>query len=349
MSLGRAIYTSALGNELHALVGERRCVVICSEEISRYGLVSQLLESDLDGAILIHVPDGENQKDFETYRTILQRLGEIKFPRDGVIVGLGGGATTDLAGFVAATWMRGIDWIAVPTTLAGMVDAAIGGKTGINLSSGKNLVGAFHLPLATLIDQRMLTTLSRRDISAGLAEVLKCGFISDGSILDIAERLSEAELSSPGSSPLLGELIKRSATVKEEIVSSDLRESAQRAILNYGHTLGHAIEIIEKYRLRHGEAVAIGMVFAAELSHRIHGLSREVVDRHRAILSKFDLPTSYSSGSFDSLQEVMERDKKVKDGNLRFVTLKASGKAELTEKIPIDTARDVFNERIASA
>jgi 3-dehydroquinate synthase len=276
-------------------------------------------------------------------------LGEVNFPRDGLIIGVGGGATTDLAGFVAACWMRGVGWIAIPTTMAGMVDAAIGGKTGINMAAGKNLVGAFHAPVATLIDQRFLKSLSSRDLAAGLAEAIKCGFIADTEILDLAEGMTDSDLANPSDSASLSEIIKKSVAVKEGIVSRDFREGGERAFLNYGHTLGHAIEVAEDFQMRHGEAVAIGMVFAAELSGEVNGLDSNIVDRHRNLLRRLNLPTSYNAGSFDRLLQIMERDKKVKDGKLRFVTLRAPGEPVLSSEISVDTARRVFNQRVATA
>jgi 3-dehydroquinate synthase len=273
----------------------------------------------------------------------------MNFPRDGLIIGVGGGATTDLAGFVAACWMRGVGWIAIPTTMAGMVDAAIGGKTGINMAAGKNLVGAFHAPVATLIDQRFLKSLSSRDLAAGLAEAIKCGFIADTEILDLAEGMTDSDLANPSDSASLSEIIKKSVAVKEGIVSRDFREGGERAFLNYGHTLGHAIEVAEDFQMRHGEAVAIGMVFAAELSGEVNGLDSNIVDRHRNLLRRLNLPTSYNAGSFDRLLQIMERDKKVKDGKLRFVTLQAPGEPVLSSEISVDTARRVFNQRVATA
>ena len=343
------IYTSTLSEEIlkHSL--GRKVAVVCSKEIAALPAVSALLNDSLNHAEIIYVTDGEHQKEFDTFTMVLERLGSIRFPRDGLIIGLGGGATTDLAGFVAATWMRGVDWLAIPTSLAGMVDAAIGGKTGINISTGKNLVGAFHLPLATLVDQEFLSTLPRRDLAAGMSEVLKCGFISDETILDIAEKVAESDLVAPDESKILGELIRRSVAVKQGVVAEDVRESGVRAILNYGHTLGHAIEIAENFGLRHGEAVAIGMVFAAELSASLHGLNQSIVDRHRELLRKFDLPTTYAGASFDVLLEIMERDKKVKDGKLRFITLRAVGQPEISQVAQLDTAREIFNDRIFTA
>ena len=261
----------------------------------------------------------------------------MKLGRDGLIVGLGGGATTDLAGFAAATWLRGIEWKAIPTTVAGMVDAALGGKTGINNRHGKNLVGSFHSPSHVIVDLRFLETLSSRDINAGLAEVVKCGFIADPSILkDLQASLH-----------VTASLIHKAISVKARVVSTDFKESYGREVLNYGHTLGHAIEKNENYRLRHGEAVSIGMVFAAELSGIVSGLKPKIIDHHREILTSLDLPITYQAKEFDSLLELMSGDKKVQKGKLRFVTLKGLGRTSRAENVPLHHLVKAY-ERISS-
>lgn len=349
MPHGDVIFTESIAEEIGRFASGRPVVAISSRQIDKHVNLEGLLRESLSGVQVIYLPDGEAQKSFVHFEEVLDRLAETNFPRDGVIVGVGGGATTDLAGFVAASWMRGVDWFAVPTTMAGMLDAAIGGKTAINTSKGKNLVGAFHLPVATVIDQRFLKSLDRRDLSAGIAEAIKCGFIADSRILELLEEVTELDLADASHSSSLNEVIRRSVTVKTGIVARDLRERGERAYLNYGHTLGHAIEVAERFQIRHGEAVAIGMVFAAELSHQINGLDRNLVDRHRELLRKFSLPTSYKAGSFDSLLHIMERDKKVKEGKLRFVTLQGLGEPVLSGDVAIDTARDVFDRCVATA
>ena len=194
-----------------------------------------------------------------TLRGLLGLVGLVV----GAVLGLGGGATTDLAGFVAATWLRGVDIVHVPTTLLGMVDAAVGGKTGINTDAGKNLVGAFHQPAAVLVDLATLETLPPNELVAGMAEIVKAGFIADPRILELIEADPQAAVDPAGA--VLPELIRRAITVKAEVVAADEKESALREILNYGHTLAHAIERREQYRWRHGAAVSVGLVFAAEL------------------------------------------------------------------------------------
>ena len=272
---------------------------------------------------LMTVPDGETQKDFKTLQNIWLELGKSNFSRSDAIIGLGGGATTDLAGFAAASWLRGISWYAIPTSLAAMVDASIGGKTAINSPAGKNLIGAFYSPSAVYIDLDFLITLPKRDISAGMAEVIKCGFISDKKILDLVQR------------DVLDfkEIIYRSVKVKVRVVNKDFKESKLREILNYGHTLGHAIEKHSKFKLRHGEAVSIGLVFAAELSNLVGDLSSTDVEKHRKILSAFNLPITYPKSALPSLLKLMMSDKKVKNQKIRFIGLKKVGKPQWLESV----------------
>lgn len=272
---------------------------------------------------VLTVPDGENQKNFVTLQRIWAELGKGKFSRSDAIIGLGGGATTDLAGYAAASWLRGISWYAIPTSLAAMVDASIGGKTAINSPAGKNLIGAFYSPSAVYIDLNFLKTLPKRDISAGMAEVIKCGFIADKKILELAQK------------DVLDfkELIYRSVKVKVKVVNKDFKESKLREVLNYGHTLGHAIEKHSKFKLRHGEAVSIGLVFAAELSNLVGTLSLKEVNDHRDILKSFNLPTTYSKSALPSLIKLMLSDKKVKNQRIRFIGLSKIGKPQWFEAV----------------
>lgn len=278
--------------------------------------------------------DGEEQKSSSNFIATLEQIADMKFPRSGILVGIGGGATTDLVGYVAASYLRGIDWIAVPTSLAGMVDAAIGGKTGINLTAGKNLAGAFHSPHAVIVDETFLTTLSNRDLQAGMAEVAKCGFICDPTILNLI---------TDGWRVNLSELIYRSIAVKAAVVSQDFKESFHREILNYGHTLGHAIERDSQYSLRHGECVAIGLNYAAELSHRFSGLPDDDLQLHRQVLGSLNLPIEYKKAAWPQLYEYMQSDKK-KKGDLRFVTLSGIGKPTRLENVSEAQLRQAYEE-----
>jgi 3-dehydroquinate synthase len=239
------------------------------------------------------------------------------------VIGLGGGSTTDLAGFVAANWLRGVRLFLVPTTLLGMVDAGIGGKTGVNTAEGKNLVGSFHLPTKVFVDLDTLRTLPRNELLAGMAEVVKYGFIEDESMLDL---VLEDDSATDIDSPVFADLITRSILIKERITTADFRESGEREVLNYGHTLGHAIEHAERYKWRHGAAISIGMVFAAELSQLSGKLSTSDVDKHRAVFSKLGLPMTYPADKFEQLLATMQRDKKTRGGTLRFIVLERIGK-----------------------
>jgi len=270
-------------------------------------------------AHLLPVPDGEDAKSLAVAGRCWAALGEWGFTRSDAVVGVGGGATTDLAGWVAAAWLRGVRVVQVATTLAGMVDAAVGGKTGINTEHGKNLVGAFHPPAGVLCDLDTLASLPAADYRAGLAEVVKCGFIADPVILDLIEA-DPAAAAAPGN-PAERELVERSVAVKARVVGEDLTEQGLREILNYGHTLGHAIERAEQYRWRHGDAVAVGLVFAAALGRRLGRLDDATADRHRAVLTALELPTTYAADAFDRLLDTMRIDKKARGNRLRFVVL----------------------------
>ncbi|KQU47766.1 3-dehydroquinate synthase [Rhodococcus sp. Leaf278] len=277
-----------------------------------------LAEKGID-AHRIEIPDAEDGKDLAVAGFCWEVLGRIGLTRSDAIVSLGGGAATDLAGFVAATWMRGVRIVHVPTTLLAMVDAAVGGKTGINTDAGKNLVGSFHEPAAVLIDLATLETVPKNEIVSGMAEVIKTGFIADPKILDIIEADPAAALDPTGD--VLPELIKRSVEVKAKVVAADLRESNLREILNYGHTLAHAIERREQYRWRHGAAVSVGLVFAAELGRLAGRLDDTTADRHRSILESVGLPVTYDEHAFGDLLKGMQTDKKNRAGLLRFVVL----------------------------
>lgn len=284
-------------------------------------------------AIALEVPNGEEAKTPEVAAFCWSVLGQAGFTRTDAIVGIGGGATTDLAGFVAATWLRGVKLIQVPTTVLGMVDAAVGGKTGINTETGKNLVGAFHEPVGVLCDLTALETLPPHDLVAGLAEAIKCGLVRDPVILDLI-REDPDDVRDPDSARLR-EVIERAITVKADVVSQDLREeiggSLGREVLNYGHTFGHAIERVEDYRWRHGAAISVGMVFVAELARLGGRLSDNDVAIHREVLESLGLPTTYPAGRWDALLSVMKVDKKARGDLLRFVVLDGIGRPGLLE------------------
>jgi 3-dehydroquinate synthase len=312
---------TGLLHELEELLSNRHRVAILHQPV--LAQTAEAIRSHLAGkgvdAHRIEIPDAEAGKDLPVVGFIWEVLGRIGIGRKDALVSLGGGAATDVAGFAAATWLRGVDVVHVPTTLLGMVDAAVGGKTGINTEAGKNLVGAFHQPLAVLVDLATLETLPRNEIVAGMAEVVKAGFIADPVILDLIEADPQAALDP--ASDVLPELIRRAITVKAEVVAADEKESELREILNYGHTLGHAIERRERYQWRHGAAVSVGLVFAAELARLAGRLDDATAQRHRTILTSLGLPVSYDADALPQLLEYMAGDKKARAGVLRFVVL----------------------------
>lgn len=288
-------------------------------------------------AIALEVPDGEDAKTAEVAAFCWGVLGQAGFTRTDVVVGVGGGATTDLAGFVAATWLRGVPVVQVPTTLLAMVDAAVGGKTGINTSEGKNLVGSFHSPVKVVCDLATLPTMPPNDYIAGLAEVIKCGFIADPEILELIAADPAAAGRPDG--PATAELIRRAVQVKADVVAADFGEDVaglgrrriSREVLNYGHTFGHAIERVERYRWRHGAAVSVGMVYAAELARMAGRLDDATLDLHRQVLSSVGLPITYRGGAWRDLLAAMKVDKKTRGDLLRFIILEGLGHPALFE------------------
>ncbi|WP_034521638.1 3-dehydroquinate synthase [Actinomadura rifamycini] len=308
--------------ELPGLLGDRvRTVAVVHAEglpeIARP--VCEALEKAGHAVHALPVPDGEAAKEAGVLAGLWSAFARLGMTRTDAIVGVGGGATTDLAGFAAASWLRGVRCVLVPTTLLGMVDAAVGGKTGINIPEGKNLVGAFHPPAGVLCDLAALVTMPHEDYVSGLAEVVKAGFIADPVILDLVEADPEGAARPDG--PHTRELVERAVRVKAEVVGADLKESGLREILNYGHTLAHAIEKAEDYRFRHGHAVAIGMVYAAELARLAGRLDAADVARHRSVLTPVGLPVAYAADAWQGLRAAMAIDKKSRGATLRFVVL----------------------------
>ncbi|CAN5259800.1 3-dehydroquinate synthase [soil metagenome] len=308
-------------SELPALIGPDVRKVLIVHPPTLGARATALRESLLDSyeVLLAEIPDAETGKRVEVAAFCWQVMGQADFTRSDLVIGFGGGAVTDLAGFVAATWLRGVGLIQVPTTLLGMVDAAIGGKTGINTAEGKNLVGAFYAPKAVVVDLDTLVGLSQMEILAGFGEVVKYGFIAEPEILDIIER--DVDVATNSQSDEFRRMIELSIGIKARVVGEDFKEAGLREILNYGHTLGHAVEYAERFQWRHGAAVAIGMVYAAELARLTGRLSDDVVDRHRNILTSLQLPVGYPAGRWATLLSVMKRDKKARGSMLRFIVL----------------------------
>ncbi|WP_243227884.1 3-dehydroquinate synthase [Microbacterium sp. CIAB417] len=320
-------YTIHLGRGILDRVGEalaasvRKVLVVHPPTLAAAAttLRERLMSDGGREVLLAEIPDAEQGKRVEVAAFCWQVMGQADFTRTDAVVGFGGGAVTDLAGFVAATWLRGIQVVQVPTTVLGMVDAAVGGKTGINTAEGKNLVGAFWAPQAVVCDLSMLDGLSQNEATAGFAEVVKAGFIWAPEILDRIE--AEPQSIVDPSSASFRRCLELAIDMKARVVGEDFREAGLREILNYGHTLGHAIEHAERYRWRHGAAISIGMVYAAELSRLAGRLSDAAAARHRDILESLGLPTSYRAGAWPQLLATMQRDKKSRGGMLRFIVL----------------------------
>jgi 3-dehydroquinate synthase len=329
-------YDVVVGNgllgRLPQMLGERvRKVLIIHPRALR--ATGDAVKDDLEAAgmtaLTAEIPDAEEGKHIQVASFCWQVLGKNDFTRSDAVVSVGGGAVSDLAGFVAATWLRGVRVVHMPTSLLGMVDAAVGGKTGINTAEGKNLVGAFHPPAGVLVDLDALGTLPRNELVTGLAEAIKCGFIADPRILEIIE--ADPEAASTAGSAQLREVIERAIAVKARAVSADLRDLGTREFLNYGHTLGHSIELAERYQMRHGAAVSIGLVFAAELARSVGRISDELADRHKNILASLGLPVSYRRDRWAALLDGMRRDKKARGDLLRFVVLDGLAKPGMLE------------------
>lgn len=330
--------------ELPALVaGAARVAIIHPPTLAE---VAGPLAADLPGGIAIEVPDAEAAKTPEVLVGLWNRLLELGFTRSDVVVGLGGGATTDLAGFVAATVLRGVRYVSVPTSVLGMVDAAVGGKTGINLPAGKNLVGSFYEPVGVLCDLDLLQSLPADQVRAGMAEVIKCGFIADPAIGDLVD--ADPRAATTVGTAALAELIARGIRVKAEVVTADLRESTSsgtrvgRELLNYGHTFGHAIERAEEFRWSHGAAISVGMVFVAEVAEQLGWCSQEFVAEQRNRLASVGLPVRYDGAPWADLRATMATDKKARGTTLRLVLLHAQGSPEICVDPPEHVLAEAF-------
>lgn len=309
------------------------------------------------------VEDGEAVKTIDAYEDCLEWLVEQKLERSDAIVSFGGGAVTDFAGFVASTFLRGIKYINCPTTLLAMIDASTGGKTGINLKSGKNLCGAFYEPEVVLIDQTTLLTLKNREYLEGLAEAIKMGFVFDNSILNCFDNINintDENIATKFDQQIREEIIFRSVKKKAEIVSIDLKESGLRMLLNYGHTFGHIVEKFEHFKIRHGEGVAIGMIFAAKLAFNLDMIDQNLLDYHYQILEKFNLPTDWNIKNVEQFKNLNEgeivgliedallTDKKTKNGVLNFVLLGGFQMPQIVEVSDKKIIRDVILQTIVN-
>jgi 3-dehydroquinate synthase len=344
-------------------VGPRALVVTDRRVAGLYGDTVQdsLRQAGLEPALAV-VPPGERSKSLSQARTLYDAALAAGLDRRSCFIALGGGVVGDLAGFVAATYMRGVPFAQLPTTLLAQVDSSVGGKTGVDLPQGKNLVGAFHQPCLVVADVRTLATLPRREVRAGLAEVIKYGLILDANLFaDLARQFdasravardapAESLSFAPGRAlpwSAVSSWVQRSCELKGYVVKEDVYETGRRAILNFGHTFGHAFEALLGYRrLRHGEAVSIGMVTAARLSHRLGLLTAADVARIERLLAMAGLPTAVPGDlTPDPLLASMQHDKKAARGRLRFVLLRRIGEAWVTPEVPLELVREVLQEQ----
>jgi 3-dehydroquinate synthase len=331
--------------EVAAFLGSGAGNVVVIHAESMGSVAAAVCRSLAEAGHAVHpepVPDGEAAKEIGVAAGLWSRLAAAGVGRDDAIVGVGGGAVTDLAGFVAATWVRGVRVVLVPTTLLGMTDAAIGGKTAINTADGKNLVGTFSPPAGVVADTSVLASLPPADYVSGLAEVIKAGFIADPVILDLVE--SDPPAAARPGGPHERELIERSVAMKAAVVSADLREAGVRETLNYGHTLGHAIERVENYSIRHGEAVAIGMCYAAALGRLTGRLDQVTAARHVSVLASVGLPVSYRPGAWPELRAAMAVDKKARAARLRFIVLDGLAKPGILADPPAELLERAYAE-----
>ncbi len=345
VALGDRSYAIKIGPGLLANLGKEcssaglrgRCAIISDRRVAPLyarAAVKSLREAGFD-PLLVTVPAGETAKSLKTVQLCYDRLAAYRLERKSFIVALGGGVVGDLAGFVAATYLRGVAFVQVPTTLLAQVDSSVGGKVGVNLRAGKNLVGAFYQPQLVLCDLNTLDTLPRREFRAGLSEVIKYGVIYDARLFARLERELPALLRRRPS--LLAAVVSRCCEIKAEVVAADEKETGLRAILNFGHTVGHALEAISKYgKYLHGEAVSIGQVAAARLSSQVSGLPVSEAGRIARLLARAGLPVKLELGTAERAQALaaMKLDKKVSDGRIKFVLARRLGRVEFGQEVP---------------
>ena len=343
--LGDRSYSIKIGNELLPNLGKEcrrlklgtRCALITDSKVGPIyskTAMSSLRKSGFE-PIEIRVPAGETAKSLKTIQSSYDKLAKHRIERSSFIVALGGGVVGDMAGFLAASYLRGIGFIQVPTTLLSQVDSSVGGKVGVNLKAGKNLVGAFYQPRLVLCDLNTIKTLPKRELRAGLAEVIKYGIIEDSKLFQRIERKMSKLLSLDTTE--MAYIVARSCQIKAKIVEQDETENGLRAILNYGHTIGHALEAISSYgKFLHGEAISIGQVAASKISRDLLGLSQSEVDRIEALFTAAGLPTKIhlSKNEMKKLLAAMKLDKKVTDGKVNFVLANTIGKVSFGIESP---------------
>lgn len=355
VSLGSRSYPIFIGGKILSDLGAhcaelqlgRRCVIISDRKVAP--LYAAKADASLRKAgfdpLIVHLPAGESSKNLKMFQSCCDRLAGHRLERKSFIVALGGGVVGDLAGFVAAAYLRGIDFVQVPTTLLAQVDSSVGGKVGVNLAAGKNLVGAFHQPRLVLCDLATLRTLPLREFRAGLAEVIKYGIICDEELFERLEHDLPLLLRRNGG--VLADVVARCCEIKADVVRQDETETGLRAILNFGHTIGHAIEAIAGYgKYLHGEAISIGQVAAAKLSVRAAGLPAAESARIEKLFARAGLPVAIklSPRRLTALIEAMRLDKKVSDGQIKFVLARQIGQVEPGHKIPPEWIREALAE-----
>ena len=309
--------------------------------------VQRALQSRNVAAHCFIIPAGETSKSFELAQAIYTWLANLKAERGHTIISVGGGVAGDLGGFIAATYLRGMAWVQVPTSMAAMVDASIGGKVAVNLPQAKNLVGAFYQPKGVFADVQSLSTLGKRELSEGWAEAIKHGFILDASLVDVFEEHAEALMDVEPE--ISTEVIRRSMAIKANVVSQDERETLGiRIMLNYGHTIGHALESSTEYgQFFHGEGVSVGMMGAASMAQEMGLHSQDIVDRQRRLLDRFNLPTSAKGVNVDDILKGMSLDKKVQDGSKRWVMLEEVGRSVVRTDVPEELVQKTVRELVS--
>lgn len=355
--LGNRSYNISIGRNLLARLGAEcarlnlgaRCAIISDRHVAPLYAKSvqrSLARAGFD-AILITVPAGETAKSLKTVEFCYNQLAKHRLERKSFIVALGGGVVGDLAGFVAATYLRGVAFIQIPTTLLAQVDSSVGGKVGVNLKAGKNLVGAFYQPRLVLCDLDALRSLPSREYRAGLAEVIKYGIIYDGRLFSQLERVLPKLLKRD--SKTLADVVARCCEIKADVVGQDETESGLRAILNFGHTIGHALEAISGYgKFLHGEAISIGQIAAAQLSARRLNLPETEVTRITKLFQRAGLPTAValSPSQLHQLFAAMMLDKKVSAGEIKFVLAEKIGRVQFGQKVPLPLVREILDGKI---
>lgn len=353
VDLGERSYDIKIGADILSNLGDymaeldigKKVLIISNPLVdSLYG--QEVAEAIAEGGFAVQkalIPDGEKYKSLETAQNLYDEAVAAGLDRTSSIVALGGGVVGDIAGFIAASFMRGINFIQVPTTVLAQVDSSVGGKVAVNHPQGKNLIGDFYQPQLVVADKKVLHTLEERELKAGLAEVIKYGVIWDEEFFSFLAD-NRAEIMELETKAVI-KAVKTSCQIKAEVVEVDETEQGLRAILNYGHTIGHALEAVTNYDYyRHGEAVAIGMAAAARIAHKLEMITAKEVTQQERLIADFGLPTKFQDLDHDQIIEALSKDKKVQDGIVRFILAERIGKVEIIPDIPEEIIREVLKE-----